>query len=408
MHRPGFIAGSLCHPFCRPACRRCQKNFHFLLFKIPDNRVDSRGFSRSRSSGNNQKPTVYRFNHSLYLKLIRLNLLFCADPLQLFPDFPLWLRTSQIQIVKHSGCIQLHVIILGRIDLLPLHHDFLFHLQIHQMLFHTFRSHMKQLGGSCKKLLFWKVCMSVCHRLKQGIKDTAANPEIRICKDSYPLSNLICHLKSHALNIVRQLIGIFFNNAVQAGTIFVVDFQSQIHGNPIFLQKHHRLTQILFRFHLLRNRHGHFLTDSLYLSQPLRLLLDNAKGICLKPADNPGRQSRSHTFHSAGSKIAFHRRRILRRFQLIGLYLNLITVYRMLYAAAAGFNKITLTDIGKGSHQHIFLSVTVDRKNRIAIFLISKFNFLHISIYCCHRPAPVKTEKAPRQKRAARLSYCHI
>ena len=130
--------------------------------------------------------------------------------------------------------------------------------------------------------------MAVSHSLKERIENAALDPEIGIRQDPCLPCNLICQLKSHAGDIICQLVRIFLYNGIQSRPILLVDFHRQIHGNPIILKKHHGLTHLLFLFHLPADIHGHLFTDALYLGKPLRLLLHDAEGVRLEPAHDPG------------------------------------------------------------------------------------------------------------------------
>ena len=129
---PGLIACGLGHPLGRPACGGCQKDLHILLFKIPDDRVDGGGLSGSRPSGDNKEPVVHRFDDRLLLMDVQLDLLSGHDGLQPLPYFLRRHRIPYVQIVEHSGGIELHIVKLGRIDdhpaVLFLHHQLFFHL----------------------------------------------------------------------------------------------------------------------------------------------------------------------------------------------------------------------------------------------------------------------------------------
>ena len=107
--------------------------------------------------------------------------------------------------------------------------------------------------------------MAVCRGLKKCVEYSRFNTKIRIREDPHPLGDLIRHFEAHARDIIRQLIGIFFYHGIEPGTVFLKDFHGQTHGNAVFLEEHHGLAHLLLLFHLFGNRHGHFLTDSLYL-----------------------------------------------------------------------------------------------------------------------------------------------
>ena len=377
MDRPRLIAGCLRHALRCTAGRRRQKNLHLFLFKVTDDGVDGSCLTGTGSSGDNEQAAVDRLDDRADLQLIRLNAFFFTDLLQLFADLRFRLSPTQIQIMEHTGRVKLCIVILGSVNmaggrgtvilfrlqqllLIHLYHDLLLHLKICQMFLHHCRIYMQKLRRRCQQLLLRQVGMSVCHGLQQRIINAAANPEIRIREYSHFLSNLICHFKSDALDVIRQAVGIFLDNAVHPGTVFVVDFEGQTHGDAVFLQKHHGLAHLLLGLHLLRNSLGHFFADSLYLCQTLRFFLNDAEGICLEPPHNAGSQCCTNTTDRAGSQIALHGCRIFRSFQLIRFHLDLVSVNGMLHITAGCLNKISFTDIREGSHQYIVQSIRID------------------------------------------------
>lgn len=93
---------------------------------------------------------------------------------------------------------------LQQLLLIHLYHDLLLHLKVCQMFLHHCRIYMQKLRRGCQQLLLRQVGMSVCHGLQQRIINAAANPEIRIREYSHFLSNLICHFKSDALDVIRR------------------------------------------------------------------------------------------------------------------------------------------------------------------------------------------------------------
>ena len=80
-------------------------------------------------------------------------------------------------------------------------------------------------------------------------------------------------------------------------TIFLVNLQCQIHGNPISLEKHHGLTHLFLLLHLSGYGHGQLLADPLNLPKAFRLLLNDPESIRLEPPDDPGGQGSSHPFN---------------------------------------------------------------------------------------------------------------
>ncbi len=100
----------LAHPFCRPPCRRSQKNVQPLLLKIPDNRIDRRRLSRPRPSGNHQKPLAHRLFYSRPLKVIQLHSRLFFDTADAPADLALRHGIIHIQLSEHRGRIRLHVV----------------------------------------------------------------------------------------------------------------------------------------------------------------------------------------------------------------------------------------------------------------------------------------------------------
>ena len=67
--------------------------------------------------------------------------------------------------------------------------------------------------------------MAFSERLLQGIKKSAPDPVIRIRMYADPRSDLIGRAESHALNIVRQLIRVLFQDFVYTHTIVLIDLR---------------------------------------------------------------------------------------------------------------------------------------------------------------------------------------
>ena len=65
-------------------------------------------------------------------------------------------------------------------------------------------------------------------------------------------------------------------------------------------------------------------------------------------------------------------------------YLDLITVDRMFHVTSGCLDKISFTDIRKGSHQDIIQPIRADIQNGVSIFFVAIFDSFHISAYCRH------------------------
>ena len=221
---------------------------------------------------------------------------------------------------------------------------------------------------------------------KKGIKKPRLDAVIGVRKYPHLLGDLIRHLKSHAGDIIRQTVGIFPDNTVQGRAVLLVNLSRKIHGYAVVLKEHHGLAHVLLFLNLLADGHSHLLADSLDLCQPFGLFLQNAKGIRLEPADNPGCQSGSDTFYGAGAKIALHGLLILGKLHLAGLNLELLAVYRMLRHNAAGLDHISFSSVSQLSHHDDFLAVTLirDAEHRISIVLIAEFYLFYKSCNCRH------------------------
>ena len=96
MNRLRLIACRLGHPFCCASGRSCQQDIHVALFKIPDDRVDRRRFSGTRTARDYQKSAVDRLNHRADLQFIQLDLFLFLDGCQTFPNLFFRFGTSDV------------------------------------------------------------------------------------------------------------------------------------------------------------------------------------------------------------------------------------------------------------------------------------------------------------------------
>ena len=260
-----------------------QKNIHIFLLEIMDDRIDGGRLTRSRTSGDDKETIAHSLQNCLLLKLVQLDLLRLRDLFQaLFHVVLIDLRV-EIQVMQHSRRIEFHIVELRRVDdpfpILFLHHQLLLHLEIHQMLFHMLRFNVQECRRIGKQLLLRQICMAVSRRLEQGVEKSAADPVIGIREDPDLRRDLVRDLKSHTLDIVRQLIRIFLDHRVHSRTVMLVDLHCKVHGDPVLLKEHHGLTHISFFLHLAADLHCHALADALDLSETFRLLLHDPEGV---------------------------------------------------------------------------------------------------------------------------------
>ena len=129
--------------------------------------------------------------------------------------------------------------------------------------------------------------MAISRRLEQCIEESTADPVIGIRMNTDSLRYLIRDLKSHPLDIVRQLVRILLDHRVHSRTVMLIDLHCKVHGDPVLLKEHHGLTHISFFLHLTADLHRHALADALDLSETFRLLLHDPKGVRLELLYDP-------------------------------------------------------------------------------------------------------------------------
>ena len=286
-----LVSRRLRHALRRTARRSSQKNVHVFLVEIVDDRVDGCRLTGSRTSGDDKETVTHSFHDRLLLKLVQLDLLRLRDLFQaLFHVVLIDLRV-EIQVMQHSRRIEFHIIELCRVNdpfpILFLHHQLLLHLEIHQMLFHMLRFYVQECRRIGKQLLLRQICMAVSRRLEQGVEKSAADPVIGIREDPDLRRDLVRYLKSHPLDIVRQLIRIFLDHRVHSRTVMLIDLHCKVHGDPVLLKEHHGLTHISFFLHLAADLHRHALADALDLGETFRLLLHDPEGVRLELLYDP-------------------------------------------------------------------------------------------------------------------------
>ena len=286
-----LVSCRLRHALRCAARRGSQKNIHIFLLEIMDDRIDGGRLTRSRTSGDDKETIAHSLQNCLLLKLVQLDLLRLRDLFQaLFHVVLIDLRV-EIQIMQHSRRIEFHIVELRRVDdpfpILFLHHQLLLHLEIHQMLFHMLRFNVQECRRIGKQLLLRQICMAVSRRLEQGVEKSAADPVIGVGKDTYFCRDLVRDLKSHPLDIVRQLVRIFLDHRVHSRTVMLIDLHCKVHGDPVLLKEHHGLTHISFFLHLAADLHRHALADTLDLGETFRLLFHNPEGVRLELLYDP-------------------------------------------------------------------------------------------------------------------------
>ena len=137
-----------------------------------------------------------------------------------------------------------------------------------------------------------------------GIKNTAADTEIGIRMDTDSGRQFICPFKADAINVLRQTVGVFLQDAVYLKPICIVYLDSQGIGNPEFLQIDHRLPHPLLFLQQGADFHGFPFTYPLDFRKTFRFFLHNTEGILSEFPDNSCRKRRAYPFYRPGSQIA--------------------------------------------------------------------------------------------------------
>ena len=140
MDGPGLISCCLRHPLGCPARGRCQKDFHSLHLKIPDDCIDGGCLAGTGTTGDNQQAAVHSFVYRLFLQFIQVNGLLLLYFKEIGLDFGLGNIPLDVQVMQHTGCIELQIIVVGGVDQGALgrwlYHHLSVYLHIHQVLFH--------------------------------------------------------------------------------------------------------------------------------------------------------------------------------------------------------------------------------------------------------------------------------
>ena len=158
-----------------------------------------------------------------------------------------------------------------------------------------------------------------------------------------PPGDLISNAESHSADILRQSVRILTHHAVHFHSIGVIYFHSQGIADTILLQIDQGLSEVFFFFHLNSNLLGFPFADSFYFRQPFRLLFYDPESIISEFFHDSGSQCFAHTPDRSGSEIAFHAGAIGGCHSLIGLYLELSAVDRMLYVFSLRRNIFSLS-----------------------------------------------------------------
>src|SRR5699024_7061681 len=192
---------------------------------------------------------------------------------------------------------------------------------------------------------------------------------------------LICRFKSDSFNIICQSVWIFFQNAVNSQSVFLINLDCQIDGNPLFLQINHCLSEVFLFFYLYTDFPGLSLTDSLDFRQPLRLFLHNAEGVFSKFRNDLSCKRRPNPLHSTGSKIPLNGFPVLRLLYLVLCHLKLQPVRRMHDILSFQFQKFPIPNVRKFPDTGYFPVLIMKLKYRITILLVSENNMVNVSRY---------------------------
>ena len=145
-----LISGSLCHSLGCPSCRCCKPKVCPFSFKKANNGIDCSSFTGPRASCQNKQPMAGSFCHCFFLHFVQNRTCFLLNPGQPTIYKLLVFRAEDIQFLKHSGCIQFQVIILGRIYqnlfFFLFLDDLSIHGKIHKVLLHIGRVYSQKPG----------------------------------------------------------------------------------------------------------------------------------------------------------------------------------------------------------------------------------------------------------------------
>ena len=306
-------------------------------------------------------------------------------------------HTSDIQ--KHPRTVHFAIIQRWQIDLFAIPHKafVVFHLFLH--MHQLFDTHTQKLDAVAIQFLIRQINMPGRRRQCQHIKDACADTEIGISVKPGFHRNIVSDPESHAPDVFCQSVRICFNNPIQIFFIRFVYFYSELVADAVLLQKEKGIAHFTFFLKLLRNIHRLFLTDSLYLAEPLRLFFNDIKCFIPEFVYDPLGKSTSNPFDRTGCQISLHRQRVIRRTALTFLHFELLMIRRMRHHITIQCKILPFVDERKCSDTRIqiFFSLFLRDKFKygISIFLITINDMLHISFFLFHRLSPVYVDKAP-------------
>ena len=291
--------------------------------------------------------------------------------------------------MKHFRRIQLHIIGLGPVntDSAPrlLGHQLPVHGQVHNVFFHSLLADSQKVHGSFFQNLLRQKNVALAHGLLQNIEQTAADPIIGIRMNPHLRGDLIGDPEAHAVDIVRHLVGIFFDDLINVVSILIVNLHTQSCGDAVLLEKDHGFSHILLLFHLSRNLPGLFLTDALDLGQPLRLLLHNPEGVLMELPHDPGCQGDADAFHRPGTQVPLNGELVLGGLDFQSLDLKLATVGGMILVMAGDLHQLAVSNIMKQANAGDLLPVRDHVHHSVAVILIPVNDMIHISFDPLHQ-----------------------
>ena len=111
-----LVACRLRHSLGSTSSRCGKPKLRSLSFKKLNDRINRGCLTRTRTSGQNKESVAGCLCHSFLLHLIQNSVCFFLNHGDSFPDQFFILRAENIQLTEHSGCVQLQIIILTRIN----------------------------------------------------------------------------------------------------------------------------------------------------------------------------------------------------------------------------------------------------------------------------------------------------
>ena len=393
VYRLGLAARRLGHPLGGAPGGSCQMDAHALALKEPYHRVDGRRLPGPRSACEHKEPVLDGLDHRAVLHGVQLHLLLLFHLVE--PALHQVFRhvAVDIQVMEHLRRIQLQIIIVGRIDarlaVLLFHHRLFLDAQVHDMFADILYLHPQKGGRPLHQDVLGEIHMPLRHCLLQDIKEPALYPVIGVRMYADARCNLVCRLKTHALDIVRKLVGIFLQHPVYTHAVVFVYLCRQPDGYPVFLEIDHRLAHLFLLADLEGDLPCLALADALDFRQPLRFLVDDAQRLFLKFSDDARRQGFPHAFDGAGAQIPLDGHQVFRLFHRVGRDFELGAVYAVVHVFSGQFQHLAFADEIKVADTGHFPVVIFQVKYRIAVFFIAEHDVLHISchfLHSCFRP----------------------